>query len=480
MTHTPSAAGPPAPPVPHVPAQPGPPPGPGSGPSAEGSAPPPAPPARRSAWAETTAQLRAAATTEPGRLRIIGAVLAALVVAFGAVTALEIADRASSADAVVNRSQPLSADAASIYRSLADADTAAASGFLAGAQEPAAVRERYRRDIASASRLLVKAAANTDGSTDSRRWITTLNEQLPRYTGLVERARANNRQGLPLGGAYLRYANQLMTTELLPAAQKLYEEETARLDDDHGDARLWPFVSLGLGVVAIGGLVWAQRRNYRRTNRVFNHGLLAATAASTVVLLWLGVGHAVARAGLDEARAKGQESLKVLNDARISSLKARANENLTLVARGAVLTADGKSDKYETDYTAGMSSLTASLGRAGQLADDGAGRTPVADAVSAASEWKNRHKDAGETDRAGDYDGALAKVIGSDGSTGQCFDRVDAALEKALAHEQAEFTESAEGGRGALAALPVGAAVLAVLGAVGAVLGIGRRLSEYR
>ncbi|MDI9884541.1 hypothetical protein QMZ92_09045 [Streptomyces sp. HNM0645] len=480
MTHMPSAAGPPAPPVPHVPAQPGALPGTGSGPSADRSAPPPGPPARRSAWAETTARLRAAATTEPGRLRIIGAVLAALVVAFGAVTALEIADRASSADAVVNRSQPLSADAASIYRSLADADTAAASGFLAGAQEPEAVRERYRADIASASRLLVKAAGNTDGSTDSRRWIATLNEQLPRYTGLVERARANNRQGLPLGGAYLRYANQLMTTELLPAAQKLYEEETARLDDDHGEARKWPFLSLGLGVVALGGLAWAQRRNYRRTNRVFNHGLLAATAASTVVLLWLGVGHGVARAGLDEARAKGQESLKVLNDARISSLKARANENLTLVARGAVLTADGKNDKYETDYTAGMSSLTASLGRAGRLADDGAGRTPVADAVSAASEWKNRHKDAGETDRAGDYDRALAKVIGSEGSTGQCFDRVDAALEKALAHEQAEFTESAEGGRGALAGLPVGAAVLAVLAAAGAVLGVGRRLSEYR
>ncbi|WP_351227722.1 hypothetical protein [Streptomyces sp. NPDC002133] len=424
--------------------------------------------------------MRAAATTEPGRLRIIGAVLAALVVAFGAVTAFEIADRASAADAVVNRSQPLSADAASIYRSLADADTAAASGFLAGAQEPAEVRERYRKDISNASLLLVKAAANTDGSTESGRFIATLNEQLPRYTGLIERARANNRQGLPLGGAYLRYANQQMTSELLPAAQKLYEAETARLDEDHGDARLWPFLSLAIGVGALGVLVWAQRRNYHRTNRVFNHGLLAATAASTVVLLWLAVGHTVARTELNDARAHGQESLKVLNDARINSLKARANENLTLVARGAVLTADGKSDKYETDYTSGMDRLSDSLGRARTLADDGEGRTPVAAAVSAVSEWKSRHKSASDTDKAGDYEGALAKVIGEKESTGQSFDRVDNALEQALAHEQAEFTKSAEDGRGALTALPVGAAVLAVLGAVGAVLGIGRRLSEYR
>lgn len=138
----------------------------------------PAPP-QRGARSATTDRLRAAATTEPGRLQIIGAVLALLVVAFGAVTAFEIADRAAAADDVVSRSQPLSADAADIYRSLADADTAAASGFLAGAQEPRDVHDRYDKDIKEASRLLVKAAANTDASTSSGHEITTLNEELP-------------------------------------------------------------------------------------------------------------------------------------------------------------------------------------------------------------------------------------------------------------------------------------------------------------
>ncbi|GGT59238.1 hypothetical protein GCM10014713_60890 [Streptomyces purpureus] len=425
-------------------------------------------------------RLRAAATTEPGRLQILGAVLAVLVVVFGAVTAFEISDRASSADDVVSRSQPLSADAASIYRSLADADTAAASGFLAGAQEPAEVHKRYTDDIATASRLLVKAATNTDGSSESAREIATLNEQLPRYTGLVERARAANRQGLPLGGAYLRYANQQMTTQLLPAAERLYEAETKRLHEDDTSARAWPWLSLAVGVIALGALVWAQRRTYLRTNRVFNHGLLAATAASTVVLLWLAVGHTVARAELNDAREHGQNSLQVLNDARINSLKARANENLTLVARGAVLTDDGKKDKYETDYSTGMGKLDTALAQARELADDDAGRDPLAEAADRVAQWKQRHAGARATDDAGDYDGALAKVIGAQDSTGQSFDQVDAALEKALAHEQREFTRSAGDGRGALSGLPVGAAVLAVVAAAGAVMGINRRLSEYR
>jgi hypothetical protein len=425
-------------------------------------------------------RLRTAATTEPGRLRIIGAVLAALVVAFGGVTAFEISDRAAAADDVVSRSQPLSADAASIYRSLADADTAASSGFLAGTEEPRAVHERYEKDIALASRLLIKAAMNTDSSSESGRQTAALNEQLPRYTGLIERARANNRLGRPLGGAYLRFANERMTKDLLPAAQKLYDAETARLDNDHDDARFWPVFSLSVGVVALGGLVWTQRRDYRRTNRVFNHGLLAATAASTVVLLWLAVGHTVTRAELNDARVHGQLSLKVLSDARINSLKARANENLTLVARGAVLTNDGKSDKYEADYTAGMNKLRAQLSQARKLADDSEGRGPVEEAVKGVSEWKVRHDSASRTDKAGDYDGALEKIIGPEDSTGRSFDRVDAALEKALAHEQREFTKAAEDGLGALTGLPVGAAALAVLGAVGTILGINRRLSEYR
>ncbi|MEU7283351.1 hypothetical protein AB0A69_31930 [Streptomyces sp. NPDC045431] len=445
------------------------------------ASPPGAPvPAGRGAWAEGRARLRTAATTEPGRLQIIGAVLALLVVAFGAVTAFEVADRSAAADDVVSRSQPLSADAAHIYRSLADADTAAASGFLAGAQEPADVRERYEDDITTASRLLVKAAANTEGSSESAREITTLNEWLPRYTGLIERARAANRQGLPLGGAYLRYANQQMTTELLPAAERLYAAETARLARDDRDARAWPWLSLAVGVVVVGALAWAQRRTYLHTNRVFNQGLLAATAASVVVLLWLAAGHTVASSRLADAGRHGQDSLKVLNEARINSLKARANENLTLVARGAVLTDDGKKDKYETEYGAGMGKLTAALAEAGRLADDGAGRGPVEDAVQRVGEWQKRHAAARATDDAGDYEGALAKVIGDKESTGQSFDEVDAALKKALDHEQGEFTRAAEGGRSALTGLPVGAPVLAVLGAVGAIMGINRRLSEYR
>ncbi|WP_245796292.1 hypothetical protein [Actinacidiphila alni] len=446
---------------------------------------------RRRAWVERSEQLRAAATTEPGRLRIIGAVLALLVVAFGAVTAWQITDRTTAAGNVLHHSAPLSADAAEIYRRLADADATVAGGFLVGGQEPQAVSDRYDKDIAIAAKLITEAAANSQGSSQVRAQIASLNQQLPQYTKLVATALANNRQGLPLGGAYLRYANEQMRKDggLLDASNKLYQAETDRLGKDYGDAKALPYAAWALGVVALGGLVWAQRRHYRRTNRVFNQGMLAASGACAVVLLWLVVGHTVARTQLDDSYAHGAKSMQVLNSARIAVLQARGDENLTLVARGS-------GGSYEDTFNSGMTGLAGKdpkgvggeLEQALALADNAKGRTPVDTAIKSVQTWRARHTVARASDNNGDYTTAVAQVIGGKDSkghtvtetTGQCFDKVDASLEQAVAQEQHEFNQAADSGRGALTLLPAGAALLAVLAAAGAALGIGRRLSEYR
>ncbi|MFF3610457.1 hypothetical protein [Streptomyces sp. NPDC002580] len=496
MTHPPNGnATPPgrgASTMPSVPAQAGPPAPPG-GPTPPRSLPgspqavPPAPGAtpRRTAWAEGVDRLRAAATTEPGRLRIIGAVLALLVVAFGAVTAWQMTERSAAADNVLHSSQPLSASAAEIYRSLADANTTASSGFLAGSQESKETREQYERDIRTAAARLVTAANSSEPGSSSSATISQLNELLPEYKGLIERARANNLQGYPLGGAYLRYANEKMQKDMLPKARDLYQRENQRLNADYADAKPYPWAAIALGLVALGALVWAQRRNYRRTNRVMNQGLAAATAASLVVLLWLSVGHTVARAGLDESYDHGVRSLNELHDAQIASLKARGNETLTLVSRGAetkVLADDSSVDLYEYNFKLDMKKLTKGLAVAAALSDDAAGEKPVRTATSNMKEWKQRHREAADANKNGDYQSALDRVIGSKDKkpTSECFKGVDGNLTLALEHEETEFRQAASGGLGAMTGIPVGAAVLAVLAAAGAVFGVGRRLSEYR
>lgn len=326
------------------------------------------------------------------------------------------------------------------------------------------------------------AAANSEPKSPAATTIAKLNRLLPEYKGLVERARTYNRQGFPVGGAYLRYANEKMQKEMLPAAEDLYTKENQRLGADYGDAQPYPWAAIALGVVLLAALAWAQHRTYRRTNRVLNHGMVAATAASAVVLLWLVVGHSVARSNLTESHEHGVRSLNALNEARIASLKARGNENLTLVSRGAETTKVGDKtyDSYDLAFGKNMDGLGRALAEAARLADDKAGEQPVDTANGDMTEWKKRHTSARTQDENGNYQQALNLVIGGDGATVECFDGVDAALATALKHEKAEFEQAAGDGLDAMRYLPQGAGVLAALGAAGALIGIGRRLSEYR
>ncbi|WP_431680891.1 hypothetical protein [Kitasatospora sp. KL5] len=436
---------------------------------------------------ERLAELRRAVGTPPGRLRLAGAALVALVLLFGGTAARQSDTRATATDQVVEHSQPLSRDAAEIYRSLADADTTAASGFLLAGDEPAELRKRYEEDLATAGELLTRAAARTTASSEAQRFIAQLNRQLPQYAGLVETARADNRLGLPLGGAYLRYASGLMQNTMLPAAQQLVAAESDRLDEDFDAAESVPWAAVLLGLAALAALGAYQVQLFRRTNRVFNPGLVAASAAVAAATLWLTVGGMVASGSLEAGRSHGAEPLRVLGQARTEALQARAAENLNLVARGA-------SDSYTKRWQAVSEALggkhaegggrtgTGTLVRAADLAPTGEAERRLAEARKQFSAWDGRHDAAAASDRAGDYEAALRATVavGSDATTEAAWAAMDRELAAAGKAEQARFTSETSGVAGGYEVLAVGAAVLAVLAAAGIVRGIGRRLAEYR
>ncbi|NYV78936.1 hypothetical protein, partial [Streptomyces sp. UH6] len=368
------------------------------------------------------------------------------------VTTWQASARSSAADDVLHHSGPLSSAAADVYRALAGANTAASSGLLAGGNETPDSRKRYEEDIRTAANGLATAAASSDPDSASGRTVAHLNELLPRYKGLVERARANNRMGYPLAGAYLRYADELMREEMLPAAEDVYLQEDRRLREDYADATPYPWFALVLGVAALAALGWAQRREYRRTNRVLSPGLLAATSAVTVVLLWLLAGHTLARTGLDDSYQHGVKSLSLLNDARTASLQARGAENLTLVNRGAesVKTSDGEfRDKFEVAFEESMTDLSRTLDAAAWTAGDPEVDKPVETARSSMLEWQKRHEEARKADDAGDYQEALDRIIGPDDKspTRVCFDNVDRSIREAMSYEKKEFRQAAADGR---------------------------------
>ena len=418
------------------------------------------------------------------RLWTMGTLLALLAVVFGVLTVTQVVQSSDAATSVVEHSQPLSDDAAQIFHSLADADTTAATGFLQAGQETAAVQKQYNSDINMASTLLAKAAGSTAADDPGQTQIRQLNAQLPVYTGLVETARADDRQGLPLGGAYLRFASSQLQGEMLLEAKQLYTTETARLHHDYADAQALPWAAIGLGLVLLAALVWAQVRLFRGTNRVFNVGLLAASAFTAAALIWLGTAQSLAASDLSASNARGAAPLQVLNEAQITALQCRGAENLNLVARGS--TTD-----YQTLWTAVSKELAGQGGYLDQAvqmtSSDAAAQQQVQAAVAAFATWDKRHDVAGTANNNGEYTVAVQDTIGVPGATTASANTTDAAftslnssLAAAISHEQANFSSLAADGRGATALLAEGAGVLAALAAAGALLGINRRAAEYR
>jgi hypothetical protein len=94
----------------------------------------------------------------PDRLRRVGAVLVLGCLLAGVVGLVEGLARTDAVHEGSTRIAAVHADAAEVYRSLADADAMATSGFVSGGQEPADLRARYDRDIADATARLVHAA----------------------------------------------------------------------------------------------------------------------------------------------------------------------------------------------------------------------------------------------------------------------------------------------------------------------------------
>ncbi|MFB7911817.1 hypothetical protein ACFC1T_35825 [Kitasatospora sp. NPDC056076] len=435
------------------------------------------------------ARLAQATRTPPGRLRIAGVVLAVLTVAFGGLTAWQLETRAQAADRVVSYSQPLSRDAAEIHRSLADAATTAASGFLLAGAEPKDVRARYEQDLAQAAKLISQAAARTTSTSPAQDSLARLNQQLPVYAGLVESARADNRQGIPLGGAYLRYASEQMQTVLLPAAAELNTIENHELVTDYAAAQSTPWGAYGLAVLTLAALGWVQLTLFRRTNRVFNVGLLGATAAVLAGTLWLAVAGLTTGSALKKSDLEGAFPLQALNSARVDVLTARLAENLNLVARGSTAT-------YATQYDDVTKRLAGTAGkgtpmrdRAGTLSNalilaPAAADQPLATAAQQYDEWQDRYRKArtAEVDNA-DYQGALnATVSATDTTTtaDAAFNATDRALAQAADAEQARFTAYADGTAGDLRLAAGAAAVLGLVAAAAALRGLGRRLAEYR
>ncbi|MGH3874471.1 MAG: hypothetical protein ACRDSR_23710 [Pseudonocardiaceae bacterium] len=423
----------------------------------------PAPPSGLPRWGRRRRRidrLRAVWDTTPGKLRVARIILVLGILLAGSVAALDANSRVDTTRDIAEHLEPLTANVTTLYRSLADADATVALAFLSSGVESVELRQQYEQDRDLAADELRKAAAQIGEEPGTVSLIAGISQQLPVYTGYVERVRANNRQGNTAGRAYLGLASELMRDTILPQAAELQRQQVARLDDAYRRAGSVPVVALAAGAVSLAGLIWAQVFVFRRTHRVVNLGLAAASGAVLAGLVWWMAAGVASAAVLQSSHRHVQAVSNALGPAQIAALQARAIETNRLVFTGSAT---------EKDFTNQLGLLETNLHAARRFDPDQEARSLVMAAADDARDYATAHTTA-HTAAGADLTGATA-----------AFRRLDAALSAAVDRERTAFRDDMQRARGWwLTGLSWGTGWLALAATVGVALGVQQRLEEYR
>jgi hypothetical protein len=408
----------------------------------------------------SAAWVRRLARTTPGVVGLIAVAVAAFCVLAGVVCGGQLDGRIAEHNAVLDRSEPLAYSAQRLYAALSAADAAAASAFLSGGIETAAMRARYKQALADAASALTDVTAGTTDA-ETRTAVADMSAKLAAYTGLVESARANDRQVFVIGSAYLREASTLMQTALLPGAEKVYSRDLATLNDDQRAVGTVPTISivllgLTLAAIAVGSVILV-----RRTNRQFNLGLIVTAAAVLLVIGWIVVATRLAAGNIEHSQTEGTARFERLAKARILAQQARTDETLQLIERGDITT-------REESFTGHMDEVAALLGT---------GPPAAADAVA---KWTASHRKQVEAYEGGDYPAAVAQAIGPDPNASAAqFAAVESSLRNEIEQTRATLRDRVSAAGARLSWSPTGTLVLMVVGAVVAVVGLWPRLKEF-
>lgn len=415
-----------------------------------------------------------AGRTTPARLRTVSIALVLLALLAGLLGGLAASQRQNASSSAWQNAEPLMVTAQAVDTTLSDADTTAAASFLQGKLQPAALERRYQADLTDASAFVATAAREAGSDPAVGTSLSTLSTDLPAYAGIVQEAKVNEQQGFyPLAASYLAEANNLMRTSILPAASQLYATEVNRLSSEQDSAVspwLAAFAIIALAALVVS-LVLAQRWLRHHFHRTWNVPLAVATVVVLVLGIWATVAFITQNSGVNDALANGSKPISTFTDARILALRARADDELTLLTSDADKT-------YQTDYATTDAALRGILaGPASAGTASGFERDQAVRAKSALSAYEALHRQIRQDDNSGDLNDAVAlatqklPAVSSD---------LTSVLSDGITGSQTTFVNSTSGAASDLDGLVWGLAIGAILVTVLVLVGLQRRIEEYR
>jgi len=454
----------------------------GAAPSASAATPPNAPTVR--ATGAATSAFDPAATpggtgrSTPAYLRRQSIVIVVTALVAGLLSAWVVDGRRAAVERIADNAEPLVVAVRSIQTDLAAADAAAANAFLAGGIENATQRLAYEQALDRASNALDRAVRRVGDDEASHAELTEIIRDVQRYSGLVETARANNRQGFPVGAAYLTAASRVLSDDIYPLTDGLANRAEDRYRDEYNDQLSSSLLLVGLALASVAVLIALLARVQRFLSAHFRRSVNVALAASTVTAVglftWLAYGFNQQASQLRTARLDGYHGVRLMVDARAAAFGAKGDESRFLIARG---NGDPDEARFQTrvQLLESAEAPRGLLAQAADSADDPAEANVVEEATRAWRLYRETHDSevVGQAER----DLAVATALTTSNDR---FDRFDLASTEAVEAGQAQFDGAMDRASRALRFLTPASVVLAVVIALLAGFGLQLRINEYR
>ena len=417
-----------------------------------------------------------ASTSTPARLSIVRAVLIVVAVVFAVGGAFGVNHRANAIDDVRTASGQLLA-LQDIRVRIVHADAIASSSYLRSGLEDPAQRTAYLDEIAKAGDGLVAVSARAND--EDLVQLSEVSRLLGSYVGLVEQARANNRQGFPVGATYQRQANGIVsnndpdTPDIVSSLQAVEASQRDQINHNLATAHragLWMQMTGWLLLIVLVLTSWWMSRKFRR---IVNVPIAAAVVLLFLLLVIGGAKQAGSVSNADDAVGTQLASADNAAQARAAGFEARSQEALTLINRG-----NGAANEanWQVQNNIVLQVLDKQLGRDDTLSQG---------AIDAYNTYVDGHVEIRTLDDAGNWDEAVAVSLGQDETPNginvpSVFDDFDRNVGQIIV---AEGSDASAVLRDAVSPLHSLRNIVFIAGLVVAVLaawGCGQRLREYR
>lgn len=415
-------------------------------------------------------------TSTPAKLSVLRAFFVVLAVVFAVAGAFGVNRRSNAINDVRTAAKQLLA-LQDIQVRIVHADAIASSSYLRSGQEDPAQRTAYLDEIATAGDGLVAVSGAADAADLDR--LSEASRLLGSYVGLVEQARANNRQGFPVGATYQRQANGIVsntdpdTPDIVSSLRAVEASQRDQINDSLATAHragLWLHLAGWLLLIALVlGSVWLSR-TFRR---VVNIPIALAAVALLLLLVIGGTSQAGAVSDTDDAVGTQLAGADSAAQARAAAFEARSQEALTLINRG-----NGAAN--EVNWLRGDDIVRKEL-------DSGRGsfRELSESAADDYKAYREAHVEIRELDNGGDWDSAVAVSLGSESAPSginavESFNAFDLTVGQIAAQEGDNASSRLAEANSGLPSLRNIVFLAGLVIAVLAALGIGQRSREYR